>query len=87
MEHSRQEMTVVCKKVKAYEVCFHVELTELAHGLDVRNDGRQWVNGGCIYWEKKNTGQEAGVEEEMKNWLDLSPEVLERGQGWRYKIL
>lgn len=30
---------------------------------------------------KKNTGQEAGVEEEMKNWLDLSPEVLERGQG------
>lgn len=39
------------------------------------------MNGGCIYWEKKNTGQEAGVEEEMKNWLDLSPEVLERGQG------
>lgn len=34
-------MTVVFREVKGFEICFHVELTGLAHGLHVRNDGRQ----------------------------------------------
>lgn len=74
-------------------------LMELVYGLDVRNEGRKHVNDCPFYWERKYwaSSRSGGGNQEFGfghvnfaipiGWINLSPGVLERDQGWRSESL